>query len=152
MTIQNFKFLNATKQECKPDLHVFSPEPQHAINFTWSVISRRRNPFDILINLVPGSRSIELKLRGFQLSQGQNFKAYLFKRRSYPKNWMKGENTVRFGPQRLSNELLSKPSSSNMNQSRSTLPNMAVTGYKAMLHANFDLFSSPHRKKVNFTV
>ena len=58
---------------------------------------------------------------------------------------MKSENTVRFGPQRLINKLLSKPSYSNMNQSRSTLPNMAVTGYKAMLHANFDLFSSPHR-------
>ena len=101
MTIQNFKFLNATKQECKPDLHVFSLEPQHAINFTWSVISRRRNPFDILINLVPGSQSIEQKLRGFQLSQGQNFKAYLFKRRSYPENCMKGENTVRFGPAKI---------------------------------------------------
>ena len=106
MTIQNFKFLNATKQECPPDLHMFSREPQHAINFTRSVISRRRNPFDILINLVPGSQSIEQKLRGFQLSQGQNFKAYLFKQRSYPENCMKDENTLRFGPQRLSNKLL----------------------------------------------
>lgn len=84
-----------------PELHVFSPEPQQAINFTWSVISRRRNPFDILINLVPGSQSIEQKLRGFQLSQGQNFKAYFFKRRSYPENCMKGENTLSFGPAKI---------------------------------------------------
>lgn len=65
------------------------------------VISRRRNPFDILINLVPGSQSIEQKLRGFQLSQGQNFKAYFFKRRSYPENCMKGENTLSFGPAKI---------------------------------------------------
>ena len=34
MAIQNFKFLSATNQECTQDLHVFFPEPQHAINFT----------------------------------------------------------------------------------------------------------------------